>query len=186
MEKHVCPWYLGYFLASPLRRLAYNPEKILSSYVTSGMKILEIGPGMGFFSLPLARLVGETGQIICIDLQEKMLQGLRRRAAKANLLTRIKTRLCTESSFMIEDLKGSIDFALAFAVVHEVPDQKHLLVEIHDSLKKGGLLLLSEPKGAVDREQFDKTLSIAQGVGFRLDDTPEIRSNLSAVFKKLE
>ncbi len=95
MEKRICPWYLGYVLASPLRRLFQKPEKILGPYVKPGMKILEVGPGMGFFSLPMARLVGGTGRIVCIDLQEKMLHHLRRRAVKANLQSRIETRLCT-------------------------------------------------------------------------------------------
>jgi len=55
-----------------MRRLFQDPETILSPYIKSGMKVLEVGPGMGFFSLPMARLIGETGRIYCVDLQEKM------------------------------------------------------------------------------------------------------------------
>jgi tRNA G46 methylase TrmB len=90
MDKHVCPWYLGYLLASPLRRLFLNPEKILSTYVKEGMAVLEVGPGMGFFTLRLAKLVGETGQIICVDVQEKMLKNLRKRVDNAGLLWKSK------------------------------------------------------------------------------------------------
>jgi ubiquinone/menaquinone biosynthesis C-methylase UbiE len=126
MDNHVCPWYIGYLLASPLRRLFLKPEKILSPYVHSGMTVLEVGPGMGFFSLPLAKLVGEAGQIICVDIQEKMLKNLRKRADNAGLLWRIETRLCADTSLQIDDLKDKIDFVLAFAVVHEVLDTKKL------------------------------------------------------------
>ena len=185
MEKHVCPWYLGYVLASPLRRLYQNPEKILSPYLKQGMKVLEVGPGMGFFSLPIAKFIGETGRIFCIDLQEKMFQSLRRRAVRANILDRIEMRLCSESSLQIDDLAGSIDFALAFAVVHEVPDQKLLLNEIYSSLKKDGLLLISEPKGHVTKEEFEKTFVFAQSNGMKKVDSPNIRGSYSAVLRKV-
>lgn len=71
MKKHICPWYVGYLLANPLRRLFQNPKNILRPFIKEGMTILEVGPGMGFFSLPLAKFVGETGRVVCVDLQEK-------------------------------------------------------------------------------------------------------------------
>ncbi|MGD1045524.1 MAG: methyltransferase domain-containing protein [Bacteroidota bacterium] len=185
MGTHVCPWYIGYFLASPIRRLFQNPEKILSPYLKPGMKILEVGPGMGFFSIPMARLVGETGRIYCVDLQEKMLKSLRRRALKTHLLDRIEMRLCSESSLQIDDLAGVVDFALAFAMVHEVPDQKQLFTEIIQSLKKDGLLLISEPLGHVTKEEFEKTLFIAQSKGVKLIDSPNIKRSHSAVLIKI-
>ncbi len=58
MPERVCPWWLGYFLASPIRRLWQNPAQILRPYVREGMTVLEPGPGMVFFTLELARLVG--------------------------------------------------------------------------------------------------------------------------------
>ena len=185
MGTHVCPWYIGYLLASPMRRLFQSPEKILSPYIKSGMKILEIGPGMGFFSIPLARLVGATGRIYCIDLQEKMLKNLRHRASKKQLLDRIEIRLCSETSLQVEPLAGIVDFALAFAVVHEVPDQHRLFTEIIQSLKKGGLLLISEPKGHVTKENFESTLIIAQSKGMECIDVPNIQRSHSAVLKKI-
>jgi ubiquinone/menaquinone biosynthesis C-methylase UbiE len=72
-----------------MRRLFQDPETILSPYIKSGMKVLEVGPGMGFFSLPMARLIGETGRIYCVDLQEKMLKSLQRRASKVHLRFRL-------------------------------------------------------------------------------------------------
>jgi len=83
MALRVCPWWIGYLLASPLRRrLGQDPVKILSPYVREGMTVLEPGPGMGFFTIPLARLVGPSGRVIAVDLQPKMIESLKRRAAK--------------------------------------------------------------------------------------------------------
>ena len=186
MGTHVCPWYMGYLLANPMRRFFQNPEIILSPYIKSGMKVLEVGPGMGFFSLPMARLVGEAGKIYCVDLQEKMLRSLQRRASRAHLRDRIEICLCSESSLQIEKLEGSINFALAFAMVHEVPDQNRLFTEIIRSLKKDGLLLISEPSGHVTKEEFEKTLLIVQSNGMKILDLPNINRSHSAVLKKAE
>jgi SAM-dependent methyltransferase len=80
---------------------------------------------------------------------------------------------------------GVIDFALAFAVVHEVPDQKRLFTEIIQSLKEGGLLLISEPQGHVTKEEFEKTLLIVQSKGMKLLDSPNIKRSHSAVLIKI-
>ena len=50
MAERVCPPWVGYLLASPIRLLLHNPRKILSPYVGDGMTVLEPCPGMGFFS----------------------------------------------------------------------------------------------------------------------------------------
>jgi len=71
MSHTVCPWWLGYVLASPLRRLFLDPVKLLSPYVQAGMTVLEPGPGMGFFTLELARLVGPAGRVVAVDIQPK-------------------------------------------------------------------------------------------------------------------
>jgi SAM-dependent methyltransferase len=89
MSKRVCPWWLGYFLASPLRRWLEDPEEILADYVRKGMTVLEPGPGMGFFTTELARRVGESGRVIAVDLQPRMLNGLKRRLQKAGLADRV-------------------------------------------------------------------------------------------------
>jgi len=81
-NKMVCPWWMGYLLANPVRRLFQNPEKILAPYINKGDKILEIGPGMGFFSIPMASMTGEKGKVYCVDLQPKMLAVLEKRGKK--------------------------------------------------------------------------------------------------------
>ena len=87
MSNRVCPWWLGSLLASPVRRwMQGDPVEILKPFVREGMTVLEPGPGMGFFTIPLARLVGASGRVVAVDLQPKMIAGLKRRAAKAYLV----------------------------------------------------------------------------------------------------
>jgi ubiquinone/menaquinone biosynthesis C-methylase UbiE len=184
MAERVCPVWIGYLLLSPLRKLMQNPYKILSGHVISGMKVMDIGSAMGYFSLPLADLVGTNGKVFCIDMQEKMLDVLMKRATKANLENRIVPRVCNQNSLMIDDLKEKIDFALTFAMVHEVPDTPLLFTEIFNALKPKGHLLVSEPAGHVSQEAFENTISIAKQKGFTLIERPIIRRSLSALFQK--
>jgi ubiquinone/menaquinone biosynthesis C-methylase UbiE len=178
---HVCPWWMGYFLASPLRRLIQSPERIIGPYLGEGMRVLEIGPGMGFFTIPMARMVGEKGKIYCVDIQQRMLDSLGRRAYKSGLTGRIECRLCTDSSFGISDLRGTINLAVAIAVVHEVSDSRMLFREIRLCLNEKGNLLVAEPRKRVSAEDFSATLSAAAEAGFVLADTPRIRGFRSAL-----
>ena len=184
-DHHICPWWLGYLLASPIRKFAQNPTRILRPYVKEGMVALDVGPGMGFFTLPMARLAGEKGSVIAVDIQEKMLSSLGRRARRAGLADRIGTRVCTEDSLGIDGLAGRIDFALAFAVLHELPDIKRTLTEIHRALKPGGLLLIAEPVGHVRKAAFAETMNVVTSVGFESSVTPRIRRSHAAVVKKI-
>jgi ubiquinone/menaquinone biosynthesis C-methylase UbiE len=184
MSHRVCPWWLGYFLASPLRRLLQDPVEIVSPHVKEGMHVLDIGCGMGFFSLPLAGLVGKTGEVVCIDLQEKMIKGLMRRALKAGLSDRIDARVCDQHSLGVDDLDGKVDFALAFALVHEVPDKERLFAEIYRAMKKAAGLLLAEPKGHVSKPDFEKTLEIARGAGFDVTGDLEIKRSRAVLLRR--
>jgi ubiquinone/menaquinone biosynthesis C-methylase UbiE len=184
MSERVCPWWFGYFLISPIRRWMENPEKLLAPYVREGMTVLEPGPGMGFLTLPLARLAGQAGRVVVVDIQAKMLESLRRRAAKAGLLPRIETRLAQPDSLGLGDLKGAVDFVLAFWMVHEMPSAEVFFGEAADALKPGGTLLLVEPKGHVKREKFEQELAAARTAGFEMGDRPAIRRSMAAVLRR--
>ena len=185
MPHRVCPWWLGYFLASPVRGWFDPPAKLLAPYVHEGMTVLEPGPGMGFFSLELARRVGPDGRIIAVDIQPKMLSGLRRRAVKAGLGDRIETRLAAAESMAIDDLKGKVDFVLAFAVVHEMPSDAMFFAEASEALKVGGTFLLAEPSGHVTQQAFADELAHAANAGLEIAGRPAIRGNHAALLRKI-
>jgi ubiquinone/menaquinone biosynthesis C-methylase UbiE len=170
MAHKVCPFWVGYLLINPLRKLFENPNKILGPYVQEGMIVFEPGCGMGFFTLPLARMVGPTGRIVATDIQPKMVSTLRRRAQKAGLSGRIELRLIQENGLGITDLSGKVDFAVALHMVHEVPDQASFFTEIRQSLKQDGKLLFVEPKGHVSQDQFEASVTIAEKAGFVSED----------------
>lgn len=181
MAKHVCPWWLAYTFDNPLRRLFHKPKEMFSPYLREGMTAIDLGCGMGYFSIGMARIVGETGKIISVDLQQRMLDTLRKRAEKAGVASRITTLLCDENSIGTHD---AVDFALAFWMVHETPDAFNFLKQVRAVLKPSGKLLLAEPKGHVTINEFKKTLSIAQELGFKPIDSPVISLSHAAVLEK--
>jgi ubiquinone/menaquinone biosynthesis C-methylase UbiE len=183
-DKKVCPWWIGYFLINPLRRFLQNPAEIIAPYVKEGMTVIEPGPGMGFFTLELAKQVGESGRVIAIDIQRKMLERLKSRAAKAHLLDRIETRLAEPDSMGLTDLAANADFAFVFAVVHELPDICSFFIEAAGALKTGASLLLVEPKGHVGQEQFEAELKVAAQAGLKVIGRPSIRRSHGALLKK--
>jgi SAM-dependent methyltransferase len=183
MAEYVCPWWIGYFLVSPIRRWMQDPEELIKPYITPGMIVLEPGPGMGFFTLPLARRVG-SGRVVAVDIQPKMLSALRRRAERAGLLQRIDVRLAKSDSLGIDDLKGTVDFVLAVAVVHEMPSAESFFNQAAAALKPGGRLLFAEPGGHVKPPMFAKQMDSARNAGLVEIERPEVKRFLAALLTK--
>jgi ubiquinone/menaquinone biosynthesis C-methylase UbiE len=184
MAERVCPWWIGYLLACPVRRwVGENPEDLLAPYVREGMTVLEPGPGMGFFTLPLARMVGPAGRVVAVDIQAKMLDSLQRRARKAGVHSRVETRLAKPESMGLDDLMGAVDFVLAFAVVHEMPSAQAFFNEAAAALKPGGLLFFAEPAGHVKQEHFQKELDAARQAGLETVSQPAVRRSHAAVLR---
>jgi len=181
MSTHVCPWWLGPLLASPLRRLLQDPAQIVAPLVREGMTILEPGPGMGFFTLELARRVGPNGRVVAVELQPRMLAGLRRRTAKAGLEARVDARPAAKDALGVRDLAGKVDLVFAFALVHELPDASRFFDEVLRTLAPGGRLLLAEPSGHVKAAAFEATLAAAARAGLRAEPGPAIRRSRTAM-----
>jgi ubiquinone/menaquinone biosynthesis C-methylase UbiE len=184
MAHDICPWWVGYWLASPIRKLLHNPASILTPFVRAGMTVFEPGPGMGFFTLEMARMAGPHGRIIAVDIQPKMLSAIGRKAQRRGVRDRIELRLADETGMGISDLSGKVDFILAFAMVHELPDAGEFFKESFAALKRGGKLLFSEPAHHIDISEFAKSLDQAKQAGFLVESMPTIRSNISAVLVK--
>ena len=170
-ETRICPWWLIHSFDNPIRRLFQKPEAILQGLVQIGDMCLDMGCGYGYFSIPMARLVGSSGAVTAADVQPEMLAGVKRRAEKSGVLAQIRLHKVDSSGL---HLGRVFDFALAFWMVHEVPDQEGMLRQICASLKPGGRFLLVEPKGHVSEAAFTRTVGIAEQAGFTKAAEPRI------------
>lgn len=178
-DKHVCPWWLAFSFDNPLRRVVHNPQKIFNGIVQAGQKILDIGCGMGYFTLSLAKLVGENGQIIAADLQPEMLAVIQRRALRRGLQSRIRLHQTQSESI---GLNEQFDFILAFWMVHEISDKRKFLESIRLMLKPDAHFLMAEPLIHVPAAQFGNEVEIAKNAGLRYLSAQDIRFSRAVLF----
>lgn len=145
------------------------------------MTVADIGCGMGYFSIGLAKIVKKRGKVIAVDIQTRMIEKLVKRARKADVMDIIQTLQCEQDNIHI---KEPLDFALAFWVVHETPDKRKFFEQLYSILRHGGLLLMTEPKFHVSPFKFKQEVDIAIAAGFRVEDEPDIKFSNSALFGK--
>ncbi len=178
----LCPWWLCFTFDNFLRRRFQNPSKIMDSYIKEGWIVLDVGLGMGYFTISIAKLVGPLGKVIAADLQRHMLDAIYRRAVRAGVQDRIILHQTKSDEIGITE---TVEFCLAFWMVHEVRDRKRFLSQIASILKCGGTMLVAEPKLHVSKANFTATLNLAQEVGFQVIDQPKIFLSNAAVLKKV-
>jgi SAM-dependent methyltransferase len=162
---HRCPWWLGWVLINPIRQLLEDPQRLVIPLVEPRRTVLEIGPGMGFFTVPIAKHLGPQGRIYCVDVQAKMLAHLHRRLQRRGLADRVELRQCQSTDLGIADLANSVDLAMLVHVLHEVEDPRTTMRDVAATLRPKGKLLLVEPPGHVDAGLFQAELAIARECG---------------------
>lgn len=178
-RNRVCPVALAGALDTKIRKWIQNPQKILSTYVHAGMIVLDIGCGPGFFSIELAKMVGENGKVIAADLQEGMLQKLSEKIKGSELEERIVIHKCERDKIGIVE---KVDFALAFYMVHEAPDQDIFFDELKSILKENGRMLIVEPRlFHVSKKDFELTVRKAAQKGFQVGQGIKLLFSWSAM-----
>lgn len=178
---HVCPWQIVFTFDNFLRPLLHNTDTLFGPYVRPGMTVLDVGCGAGFNALGLARLVGASGRVIAADLQSEMLRMVETKAAKAGFSDRIRLHRCEAGRIGVSD---TVDFALAFWMVHEVPEAHAFLNEVAGLLRSGGALFIAEPLFHVSRMRFEQTVKEAVSAGLQLSVRPKVGFSRAAVLAK--
>ena len=183
-DEHVCPWWLAWTFDNPLRKLFQDPERIVGSIVRDGMTVADIGCGMGYFSVAMAKMVGPGGRVLSVDLQKKMLQYLEKRAVNAGVQDRITTTLGEPNDIKITD--SNVDFVLAFWMVHEVMDIPRFFGQVATVLKPGGKMLYAEPRMHVTQKRFEEILGYAKAAGFAVNDGPKVGMSRSVILERAQ
>lgn len=180
-QDKVCPWWLAYTFDNPLRRFLHDPAALLGPYVKEGMTVADVGCGMGYFSVAMAKLVGREGSVIAVDIQQEMLNTLRKRAEKNGVAGKIRLVLASRDDVGIRE---GVDFILTFWMVHEVEDIPRFFRQVSSILKEQGKMLIVEPKMHVHRRKFQEILQHAREAGFQISEGPKVRMSRNAVLMK--
>jgi ubiquinone/menaquinone biosynthesis C-methylase UbiE len=177
-NKKVCPVEKAGGLDNSIRRWIQNPEKIVKPYIKSGMVVLDLGCGPGFFTIEIAKILNGQGKVIAADLQEGMLKIVRQKIRKTELEQRIILHKCQSETIGITE---KVDFILAFYMVHEVTDQDKLFLELKSILNLDGKILIVEPNFHVSKKTFSIMLEKAKKMGFKVIDRPKSFLNRAVV-----
>ena len=181
-SNRICPVERSGGLDNSLRKWIQNPSKILKPYLNPGDKVLDFGCGPGFFTLDIAQLVGDTGTVYAADLQEGMLEKVRKKVSKTQIQNRIKIHKCEESAIRLND---TVDFILAFYMIHEIVNQDDIFQEFKEILKPEGRILIIEPNFHVSKTDFTNMILRLERIGFKIIERPKFIFSRSALIQKV-
>ncbi len=131
------------------RREKFPPREILRRFeLEKGSNMLDIGCGIGYFSIPASEIVGKEGNVYAVDTSEEMLEEVRKKIKENNIKNMVIIN-SDEYSARLRD--NNIDFILISNVMHEIDDKDRFLKNYLNSLNIGGRLAIIEWK-KVDTE----------------------------------
>jgi SAM-dependent methyltransferase len=131
-----------------------------------GERILEIGPGTGYYSLPVAEWIGSSGRLELFDLQQEMLDHTLRAARGAGLENVVGTQGDARS---LPYADGRFDAGYLVTVLGEIPDQQQALGELARVIRPGGRLVVGELVGDPHFVRFSVLEQRAQRAGLELE-----------------
>jgi ubiquinone/menaquinone biosynthesis C-methylase UbiE len=178
-RKRVCPLEKAKKLDSFFRRLIHNPKKIFGKYVKEDMTVLDIGCGPGLFAIELANIVKD-GKVIAADLQQGMLDILKKKIAGKEIEKTIELHKCDDDKIGISE---KVDLVVAFYVVHELPSLENFLGEMKQIMKKDSYMVIAEPKTHVTKKEFEAYIEKAESLGFEFVEKPLILFSRAVVLK---
>lgn len=175
---HECSWLID----NPVRRLFVTPEQLAQRLpMVERSRVLEIGPGSGYFSVEFARRV-LAGRLELFDLQPEMLAKARRKLEAQGLFTVGYT--AGNASAELPFAEAQFDLVILVTVLGEVPDQAACIRSIHRVLRGQGVLAVHEHLPDPDFVSFKKLRSIVETHGFAVAQRWGRWWNYTAIFGK--
>jgi ubiquinone/menaquinone biosynthesis C-methylase UbiE len=153
---------------NPIRRAMQPPEKMITRFgIRPGMRVLEIGPGKGSYTLAAARRVGNSGSVVAIDIERQIIERLRQRAEQEGV-GNLEARLGDVHALNFEE--GVFDAAFLMAVIGEIPSPERAMREFHRVLKPGGTLAFCEMLPDPDYPLPRTLMRLANEAGLQLKE----------------
>lgn len=144
------------------------------------MKVADVGYGTGFFTIPMAKIVGDKGKIFAIDIQEEMIAILNEKIQKLEIKN-VETFLSTEEHIPLPN--ESVDLALMASLLHKL-DNYATVKEVYRFLKSHGVLAILEWKKEESLSEFgppiwkrltlNQTREIIEKMGFEVKEISSI------------
>lgn len=180
-SKGIFPHQWAFTLLFPLRKIFISPKQLIERMeLKNNHSVLELGPGPGFFSVPVARKL-KNGWLTLADIQQEMLDYAKKRIAKRKL-TNVDYYLCNGKNFDFAD--KSFDRIFMVTVLGEVENQDDYMQEFYRMLKHGGILTVSEQAGDPDKMSIEQLKYLASKHNFSFQSIFGSRRNYTINFMK--
>jgi ubiquinone/menaquinone biosynthesis C-methylase UbiE len=176
------PHQLSWLIDNPLRRLILTPQTLVARLpLVESSRVLEVGPGSGYFSTALASRVPQ-GRLELLDLQPEMLAKARRKLEDRGLSNVGYTAADARTRVPFPD--QFFDVAVLVAVLGEIPDRENCLRSLYRTIRSGGVLAVHEHVPDPDRIPLVALRALVEphGFGFRRRWGPAW--NYTAVFER--
>jgi ubiquinone/menaquinone biosynthesis C-methylase UbiE len=183
-KNHVCPASHAWVLDNPFRRLFQKPKQIVGEFIKPGDRVIDLGCGPGFFTLAMAELVGPGGRVLAVDLQPRMIEKLRSKLKQKGLTDRVRTHVCAVDGLNLPPDEAPGDFALLYYMIHESPDPKGMLRQLHAHLRPGGRALVVDPVFHVKQACFEAMIRDAQELGYEAVNLGRQKGGWAAVLTR--
>lgn len=178
-----CPAYLSWLLEmdNPFTRTNQTGAIIENLNLALGMNVLDVGCGPGRLTIPIATKIGSEGSVTALDVQSGMLDRVREKATKAHLSNiRYLQAKIGEDQLKINEY----DRGLLITVLGEITDREKAVREIYNSLKPGGILLVTETIFDPHFQRKSTVAELAKKVGFELKSTGGNRFSFTMILEK--
>ena len=164
--KFPIPEFLAGLIDNPWRRRVQPPDEMPRRHgIAPGMRVLEVGPGNGRYTLATARRVGAGGRVVAVDIEPRIVERVRARVA-AEGVDNVEARVADVYDLPFDD--GSFDAAYMIAVIGEIPEPDRALAEFRRVLRPAGSLAFSELLVDPDYPLAGTLVRWASAAGFRL------------------
>ncbi|MCB0158448.1 MAG: methyltransferase domain-containing protein [Caldilineaceae bacterium] len=164
---HPMPHQFASLLDHGLRLRYRDPLETLGLFgIAPGMTVLDLGCGTGLFTTAMARMVGPTGTVHAVDVQQPMLDATAARLAEADLAQNVRLHHAGAYALPLPD--ASCDLAVVVATLGEIPDRYAAMLELRRVLKPGARLAVSEELPDPGYLSGRAVRTSAEEAGFRL------------------
>jgi ubiquinone/menaquinone biosynthesis C-methylase UbiE len=181
---HPIPASAAVFIDNPLRRMMQPPAKVVKWLdIQAGMKVLEIGPGPGTFTLEAAKRVGAEGRFVTVDLQPSIIARLDDRLRRAGV-SNVITKVADAAALPLPD--RTFDRVFLIAVLGEIADKEDALRQIRRVLRDDGLLAIGEFLQDPDYIRQKTLIELSQATGFELASSYREIFHYLLLFRKKE